>query len=163
MKICLLMSVVLLIGLASCQPTFEPEVDIIVEGTWYQAASVYNTDHLVRQEITFNNDGTYELATKIIDKLTKEDIEYFFLYTGNYQIQGNRLRRLNVNHYGRTDVTMKYSRQDLKLISSNEELPIVLLSLDEDGETLTMDYRSGNCLNMSIKNCIEVESYTRDR
>lgn len=157
------MSMVLLLGITSCHPKFEPEVDLIVEGTWYQAARVYNTDHILRQEISFNNDGTYELAAKIIDNLTMEDIEYFFLYTGNYQIQGNRLKRLNVNHYGRTDVTIRYSRQDLELIKSNDELPIVLLSLDENGETLTLDYRSGDCLNMSIKNCIEVESYSRDR
>ena len=157
------MSVVLLMGFTSCQPKFEPEVDIIVEGIWYQASTVFNTDHTLRQEIIFKGDGTYELAAKIIDNLTKSDIEYFFLYTGNYQIQGNRLKRQNVKHYGRKDVSIKYNRQDLELISSTEELPIVLLSLDENGETLTMDYRSGDCLNMNIRNCIEVESYRRDK
>ena len=157
------MSVVLLLGFVSCQPKFEPEVDLIIEGTWYQASNVFNTDHTLRQELIFKSDGTYELAAKIIDNITQSDIEYFFLYTGNYQIRGNRLSRLNVNHYGRTDVTIKYSRQDLELIKSTEELPIVLLSLDAKGETLTMDYRSGDCLNMSIRNCIEVESYIRDR
>lgn len=117
----------------SCHPQFEPEVDINVEGIWYQATTVYNTGHTLRKEIIFKSNGTYELAAKIIDNLTKSDIEYFFLYSGDYQKKGNKLKRLNVSHYGRTDVTLKYSRQDLELISSTKELPIVLLNLDDNG------------------------------
>ncbi|HSJ67250.1 MAG TPA: hypothetical protein VK921_06235 [Anditalea sp.] len=163
MKSKIFICIILLFGCTKCQPKVEPEIDLKVEGTWFQSTVIYNTNYILRKEISFKNDGTYELTSKIIDKHTKGDIEYFVLYTGHYQVNGNRLKRSMVNEYGRMDVSARYNREDLVLKGSFSELPIVLLSLDEKEEQLTMDYRSGDCSNILNNNCIEVETYIKDK
>lgn len=150
--------------LLSCQETEAPIQSLPIHGTWQQRITLIMTpENTMVNEYHFKEDGTYELALKIINNTTHEPVEYFNLITGSYEIEGNKLKRLNVNEYKRETTEKKYNRSDLVHKSFKDELPLVIVSLDEKADNLTMDYRQGECPNPLPTYCIDVESFIKWR
>jgi len=148
----------------SCHDAETPVPGLPIQGIWQQRFTmVLSPENTLVKELHFKEDGTYELALKIINNITFEPVEYFNLITGNYEIIGNKLKRFKVNEYIREIPNKKYTRSDLVHRGFKDELPIVIVSLGEEAENLTMDYRQGECPNPLPTYCIDVESYMKGR
>jgi len=146
----------------SCQESESPVPGLPIQGVWQQRITmISNPETTFIKELHFKVDGTYELTSRIVNNITLEPTEYFTLITGHYEIRGDKLKRFNVDEYIKEIPQKKYTRSELVHKGFQAELPLVIVSLDEKAEKLTMDYRRGECPNPIVNYCIDVESYLK--
>ena len=155
----------LLLALASCETDESSNEDYSqwILGRWYQQVPTDHASSSFRNEMVFHRDGTYEESHQVVETDDAQRIiEYRSLFTGEYEVVNNRLRRFNVQQYGPNNGNFPQDRDDLVLDSSTDSLPDVELLLNKAKDQLTIDYcADGPC--PGYVSYIEFQTYYRER
>ena len=101
----------ILLIVLSCQKNDEIYNQSVV-GMWFQdSGEIDGSDMSYRNEIIFNLDGTYERSLQIVETNDFQNvIGYQSLIIGEYQINNNTLKRLNIEQYGLDNMNIYLDR-----------------------------------------------------
>ncbi len=125
----------------SCQNNDEIYNQSVV-GMWFQdSGEIDGSDMSYRNEIIFKLDGTYERSLQIVETNDIQNIiGYQSLIIGEYQINNNTLKRLNIEQYGLDNMNIYLDRADLVFEHSKYVLPEISLTLAKQGDILILGY-----------------------
>lgn len=131
----------ILLIVLSCQNNDEIYNQSVV-GMWFQdSGEIDGSDMSYRNEIIFKLDGTYERSLQVVETNDIQNIiGYQSLIIGEYQINNNTLKRLNIEQYGLDNMNIYLDRADLVFEHSKYELPEISLTLAKQGDILILGY-----------------------